>query len=108
MKANAVFFRKKGVFMNSRFVDFSGVVSLGGKPEDVLSGDQAEVIQNKDDFNGLVRQAEGMYRDGHRRLPDRDDPNHFKNWPHKELFDLVFACAKEGLSAQPSRWPEPE
>lgn len=91
--------------LTSKFVDFSGVVAMGGEPEDVLQGEQVEVIKNEDNFDWLVRQAEGMYRDHHNMLPDRKDPDHFSKWGHKQLFDMVFMCAKEGLSQNPSNYP---
>lgn len=92
--------------MKSRFVDFSGLEALGVDPEVVLQGDQKEVIEQEDNFAWLVQQAEGMYRDHHGRLPDRDDPDHFSKWLHKDLFNLVYMCAKEGLSRNPSEWPK--
>ena len=92
--------------MKSKFVDSSALEALGADLEDVLKGDQKQVIQNEDNFAWLVRQAEGWYREYHHRLPDRKDPDHFSCWGHKELFNLVFACAKEGLPAKPSSWPK--
>jgi len=86
-------------------VDFSGLVAVGLEPADVLQGDQVEVVKNENNFAWLVQQAEGMYRDKQKALPSKDDPDHFSKWGHKELFDLVFMCAKEGLSQRPSKWP---
>lgn len=91
--------------MKSRFFDSSAFEALGVELEEVLQRDQAEVIRNEDDFNWLVRQAEGMYCDKFSFIPDRGAPDHFKNWPHEDLFNMVFACAKEGLSESPSDFP---
>ena len=92
--------------MKSKFVDSSGLEALGADLENVLQGDQKQVIQNEDNFNWLVQQAEAWYLEYHHRLPEREDPDHFSRWGHKELFDLVFACAKEGLPTKPSNWPK--
>lgn len=92
--------------MKSRFVGFAGLGALGADLEDVLQGDQKQVIKNENNFQWLVQQAEGWCVEYHHRLPDRKDPDHFSQWGHKELFDLVFMCAKEGLSKNPSNWPD--
>ncbi len=91
--------------MRSRFIDFCEIIPLGGRPEDILPGDQSQVVQNEDDFDWLVAQAEGMYWDMFGKLPNRNDPDHFKNWEHEELFRMVFMCAKERLSENPSDYP---